>query len=74
MSGIIKFSKYHPGKFLVSILKQVKRIVVTAFARTILYSNLVRYASNQGTDAVFFIKFGSRVDLFYHLELKLMLF
>jgi len=87
VSGVIQYSKYHPGKYLVAwhpkaseenerttiVIKTPKfgdilyRQIAGALARRI-----VNYAKKgdkaiQGADAGF-IKFGSRVDLFLHLD------
>jgi phosphatidylserine decarboxylase len=84
LSGIVKFSKYHPGKFLVAwhpkASEENERTTVVIENKTfgaILYRQIagalarriVNYAEEgmqviQGEDAGF-IKFGSRVDLFF---------
>jgi phosphatidylserine decarboxylase len=84
LSGIVKFSKYHPGKFLVAWHPKASEenerttiVVENKVFGSILYRQIagalarriVNYAEEgmqvvQGTDAGF-IKFGSRVDLFY---------
>ena len=89
LSGLIKFSKYHPGKFLVAwhpkSSEENERTTVVIENNTygeILYrqiagalaKRIVNYAQEgttveQGTDAGF-IKFGSRVDLFYLWTVK----
>lgn len=86
LSGIVKFSKYHPGKFLVAwhpkASEENERTTVVVENTTfgaILYRQIagalarriVNYAEEgmqvvQGEDAGF-IKFGSRVDLFFPL-------
>jgi phosphatidylserine decarboxylase len=86
LSGIVKFSKYHPGKFLVAwhpkASEENERTTVVIENKTfgaILYRQIagalarriVNYAEEgmqviQGEDAGF-IKFGSRVDLFFPL-------
>ncbi len=86
LSGIVKFSKYHPGKFLVAwhpkASEENERTTVVIENKTfgaVLYRQIagalarriVNYAEEgtqviQGEDAGF-IKFGSRVDLFFPL-------
>lgn len=86
ISGLVKFSKYHPGKFLVAwhpkASEENERTTVVIENNTfgsILYRQIagalarriVNYAEEgmqviQGTDAGF-IKFGSRVDVFFPL-------
>ncbi|MCF8321855.1 MAG: phosphatidylserine decarboxylase family protein [Flavobacterium sp.] len=86
LSGIVKFSKYHPGKFLVAwhpkASEENERTTVVIENSTfgaVLYRQIagalarriVNYADEgmqvvQGEDAGF-IKFGSRVDLFFPL-------
>lgn len=86
VNGKIKFSKYHPGKYLVAwhpkASTENERTTVVVENRTfgeILYrqiagalaKRIVNYAQEgmqvvQGTDAGF-IKFGSRVDLYFPL-------
>ena len=86
LSGIVKFSKYHPGKFLVAwhpkASEENERTTVVIKNKTfgaVLYRQIagalarriVNYAEEgtqviQGEDAGF-IKFGSRVDLFFPL-------
>ena len=89
VSGKIKFSKYHPGKYLVawhpksseenertSIVienKTVGQILYRQIAGAVA-RRIVNYASenetvNQGEDAGF-IKFGSRLDIFIPLDMK----
>lgn len=90
ISGKVKFSKYHPGKYLVawhpksSEENERTTIVVENNAvGEILYRQIagavarriVNYAKKddevkQGTDAGF-IKFGSRVDIFLPLDMKI---
>jgi phosphatidylserine decarboxylase len=84
LSGLVKFSKYHPGKFLVAwhpkASEENERTTIVIENNTfgaILYRQIagalarriVNYAQEgmqvvQGEDAGF-IKFGSRVDLFF---------
>ncbi|MEY2671183.1 MAG: hypothetical protein RLZZ577_1499 [Bacteroidota bacterium] len=76
LGGIVKFSKYHPGKFLVAW--HPKAVENKSFGEVLyrqiagaLAKRIVNYAEEgmqviQGTDAGF-IKFGSRVDLFLPL-------
>jgi phosphatidylserine decarboxylase len=86
LSGIVKFSKYHPGKFLVAWHPKASEenerttvVIENATFGAILYRQIagalarriVNYAEEgmqvvQGEDAGF-IKFGSRVDLFFPL-------
>lgn len=90
MSGVVKYSKYHPGKYLVawhpkastenerttvvinndSFGDVLYRQIAGALAKRIV--NYAQEGSNvvQGTDAGF-IKFGSRVDLYFPLGTKL---
>ena len=90
MSGVVKYSKYHPGKYLVawhpkastenerttivihndSFGDVLYRQIAGALAKRIV--NYAEEGSNviQGTDAGF-IKFGSRVDLYFPLGTKL---
>ncbi|EAQ40948.1 MULTISPECIES: phosphatidylserine decarboxylase family protein [unclassified Polaribacter] len=90
MSGKIKYSKYHPGKYLVawhpkaSTDNERTTIVIhnDSFGDVLyrqiagaLAKRIVNYAIEgeevvQGTDAGF-IKFGSRVDLYFPLGTKL---
>ncbi len=89
VSGKIKYSKYHPGKYLVAwhpkASTENERTTVVIESKEfgeILYRQIagalarriVNYAKegmqvNQGDDAGF-IKFGSRVDLFFPLGTK----
>jgi phosphatidylserine decarboxylase len=89
VSGLVKYSKYHPGKYLVawhpksSVDNERTTIVVeNPSIGEILYRQIagavarriVNYAANdqqviQGEDAGF-IKFGSRIDIFVPLEMK----
>ncbi len=90
LSGIVKYSKYHPGKYLVAwhpkastenerttvviensvFGKVLYRQIAGALARRIV--NYAKEGQNvvQGTDAGF-IKFGSRVDLYFPLGTKI---
>jgi phosphatidylserine decarboxylase len=90
MSGIIKYSKYHPGKFLVAwhpkastdnerttVVIENKKIGEVLYRQIAgaLAKRIVNYAKEgdsivQGSDAGF-IKFGSRVDLFLPIGIKL---
>jgi len=90
MGGVIKYSKYHPGKYLVAwhpkASTENERTTVVIENNTfgeVLYrqiagalaKRIVNYATEkenvvQGTDAGF-IKFGSRVDLYFPLNTKL---
>jgi len=90
MSGIINYSKYHPGKYLVawhpksSELNERTTVVINnrSFG-DVLYRQIagavarriVNYAKKgdsvvQGQDAGF-IKFGSRLDIFLPLDIKI---
>jgi len=89
-SGIIKFNKYHPGKYLVawnpksseenertSIVIENKKVgeilyrqIAGAVARRIVNYAKVEKSVTQGDDAGF-IKFGSRIDIFVPLDMKL---
>ncbi|NVN95914.1 MAG: phosphatidylserine decarboxylase family protein [Bacteroidetes bacterium] len=89
MSGIVKFSKYHPGKFLVAwhpksstenerttiVVENEKGISILTrqiagfVARRIVCFSQVGDIAQQG-DELGFIKFGSRVDLFLPLDVK----
>ena len=89
MSGIVKFSKYHPGKFLVAwhpksstenerttiVVENEKGISILTrqiagfVARRIVCYSQVGDIAQQG-DELGFIKFGSRVDLFLPLDVK----
>jgi len=90
VSGLVKYSQYHPGKYLVawhpksSIDNERTTIVVdNSSLGDILYRQIagavarriVNYAIKgkkvvQGEDAGF-IKFGSRIDIFVPLEMKI---
>ena len=90
MSGKIKFSKYHPGKFLVAWHPKASTenerttiVIENATFGEVLYrqiagalaKRIVNYAVEgmqviQGEDAGF-IKFGSRVDLYFPLGTKI---
>jgi len=90
ISGKIKFSKYHPGKYLVawhpkastdnerttivvennSVGKILYRQIAGALARRIVNYAKVGEQAIQGEDAGF-IKFGSRVDVFVPLDMKI---
>jgi len=90
ISGIVKFSKYHPGKFLVAwhpksseenerttIVVENKNVgeilyrqIAGAAARRIVNYAKVDQNIQQGTDAGF-IKFGSRIDVFVPLDMKI---
>ena len=90
VSGKIKFSKYHPGKYLVawhpksselnerttvvienkSVGQILYRQIAGAVARRIVNYAKVGDQAVQGADAGF-IKFGSRVDLFLPLGIKI---
>ena len=90
MSGIIKYSKYHPGKYLVAwhpkastenerttiVIENERfgevlyRQIAGALAKRIVNYAEVATKVTQGTDAGF-IKFGSRVDLFFPLGTKI---
>jgi phosphatidylserine decarboxylase len=90
VSGLVKFSKYHPGKFLVAwhpkastenerttiVLenKEFGEVMYRQIAGA-LAKRIVNYAEEgtqvvQGDDAGF-IKFGSRVDLYFPLGTKI---
>ena len=89
-SGIINFSKYHPGKFLVAwhpkaseenerttvVIKNntfgevLYRQIAGALARRIINYAKVGQQVTQGNYAGF-IKFGSRVDLFFPVGTKI---
>ena len=89
IGGIIKYTKYHPGKFLVAwhpkSSEKNERTTIVVHNNTlgdILYRQvagamarrIVNYASIdnhvvQGDDAGF-IKFGSRIDIYLPLEMK----
>ena len=90
MSGLVKYSKYHPGKYLVAWHPKAstdnERTTIVLQNETfgdVLYrqiagalaKRIVNYAEEgsqviQGSDAGF-IKFGSRVDLYFPLGTKL---
>ena len=90
VGGTIKYSKYHPGKYLVawhpksseenerttivvenpSIGEILYRQVAGAVARRIVNYAKVDQKVVQGTDAGF-IKFGSRIDIFIPLDMKI---
>jgi len=90
VSGLVKYSKYHPGKYLVawhpksSVDNERTTIVVeNPSIGEILYRQIagavarriVNYAKDdrqviQGEDAGF-IKFGSRIDIFVPLDMKI---
>ncbi|MDA3954198.1 MAG: phosphatidylserine decarboxylase family protein [Bacteroidales bacterium] len=90
VSGIIKYFKYHPGKFLIARLpksstenertsvviedKNKRQILVRQIAG-ILARRIICYAkegseANQNTE-LGFIRFGSRVDLFFPVGTKI---
>lgn len=90
LSGLVKYSKYHPGKYLVAwhpkASEENERTSIVVENETfgeVLYrqiagalaKRIVNYAKEgqqvvQGTDAGF-IKFGSRVDLYFPLNTKI---
>lgn len=90
LSGIVKYSKYHPGKYLVAWHPKASTenerttvVIENQFFGEILYRQIagalarriVNYAHeglkvSQGDDAGF-IKFGSRVDLFFPTGTKI---
>ena len=90
ISGVVKYSQYHPGKYLVASHpksstenERTTIVVETETVGEILYRQIagavarriVNYAkvgdtAVQGTDAGF-IKFGSRVDIFVPLDMKI---
>jgi phosphatidylserine decarboxylase len=90
LSGIVKYSKYHPGKYLVAWHPKASTenerttvVIENQFFGEILYRQIagalarriVNYAHeglqvSQGDDAGF-IKFGSRVDLFFPIGTKI---
>jgi phosphatidylserine decarboxylase len=89
ISGIVKYSKYHPGKYLVAwhpksstenerttVVVENKNIsilfrqIAGALARRIIMYSKVNDKAIKGEDYGF-IKFGSRVDLFFPLETKI---
>ena len=89
LGGKIKYSKYHPGKYLVawhpksseenerttivvdnsSMGEILYRQIAGAVARRIVNYAKVGQTVVQGTDAGF-IKFGSRIDIFVPLDMK----
>ena len=90
VSGIVNFSKYHPGKYLVAWHPKSSEenerttiVVENEVSGEILYRQIagamarriVNYAKKnkqviQGEDAGF-IKFGSRIDIFVPLDMKI---
>ena len=90
LSGLVKYSKYHPGKYLVAwhpkastenerttVVIESKefgeilyRQIAGALARRIVNYAVEGTQVTQGDDAGF-IKFGSRVDLFFPLGTKI---
>ncbi|UCE93713.1 MAG: phosphatidylserine decarboxylase family protein [Flavobacteriaceae bacterium] len=90
VSGVIKYSKYHPGKYLVAWHPKSSEenerttiVVENKVSGEILYRQIagamarriVNYAKEnkqviQGEDAGF-IKFGSRIDIFVPLDMKI---
>ncbi|MGB5321344.1 phosphatidylserine decarboxylase family protein [Lutimonas sp.] len=90
VSGIVKYSKYHPGKYLVAwhpkSSEENERTTIVVENKScgeILYRQIagavarriVNYAKTnqqviQGEDAGF-IKFGSRIDIFVPLDMKI---
>ncbi len=90
VSGIVKYSKYHPGKYLVAwhpkssednerttIVVENKssgeilyRQIAGAVARRIVNYAKINQKVIQGEDAGF-IKFGSRIDIFVPLDMKI---
>lgn len=90
VSGIVKYSKYHPGKYLVAwhpkssednerttiVVENEKsgeilyRQIAGAVARRIVNYAKVGKPVIQGDDAGF-IKFGSRIDIFVPLDMKI---
>ncbi|MCF6214422.1 MAG: phosphatidylserine decarboxylase family protein [Flavobacteriaceae bacterium] len=90
VSGIVRYSKYHPGKYLVAwhpksstenerttIVVENKtmgailyRQIAGAAARRIVNYAKVNKQITQGEDAGF-IKFGSRIDVFLPLDMKI---
>ncbi|MCK0132053.1 phosphatidylserine decarboxylase family protein [Flavobacteriaceae bacterium F08102] len=89
ISGVIKFSKYHPGKYLVAwhpkSSEENERTTIVVENKTVgpilfrqiagaMARRIVNYAKEgenaiQGNDSGF-IKFGSRVDVFIPLDMK----
>ncbi len=90
LGGLVKYSKYHPGKYLVAwhpksseenerttIVVENKKIgeilyrqIAGAVARRIVNYAVVNKNVIQGGDAGF-IKFGSRLDIFVPLDMKI---
>ena len=89
ISGIVKYTKYHPGKFLVAwhpkastdnerstvVVENDKitilfRQIAGAVARRIITYSKEKEAANVA-DEFGFIKFGSRVDLFFPIGTKI---
>ncbi|MCA0932260.1 phosphatidylserine decarboxylase family protein [Lutimonas saemankumensis] len=90
VSGLVKYSKYHPGKYLVAWHPKSSEenerttiVIENKVSGEILYRQIagalarriVNYAKSnnqviQGEDAGF-IKFGSRIDIFVPLEMKI---
>ena len=90
VSGVVRYSKYHPGKYLVAwhpkSSEETERttiVVENSHTGEILYRQIagavarriVNYAKTnqqviQGEDAGF-IKFGSRIDIFVPLDMKI---
>jgi phosphatidylserine decarboxylase len=90
ISGKVKYSKYHPGKYLVAwhpkSSTENERTTIVVENKTVgeilyrqvagaLARRIVNYAKKdaeiiQGTDAGF-IKFGSRIDVFVPLDMKI---
>ena len=91
ISGLVKYSKYHPGKYLVAwhpksseenerttIVVENKssgevlyRQIAGAVARRIVNYAIKDQRVIQGEDAGF-IKFGSRIDIFVPLDMKIL--
>ena len=73
ISGLVKYSKYHPGLFLVAWHKNGQAVlfrqIAGALARRIVNYSKEGQIAIQG-DEFGFIKFGSRVDLFLPLNVK----
>ena len=90
VSGDVKYSKYHPGKYLVAwhpksseenerttiVVENIKigeimyRQIAGAVARRIVNYAKIGQKVEQGSDAGF-IKFGSRIDIFVPLDMKI---
>lgn len=90
LGGLVKYSKYHPGKYLVAwhpksseenerttivienkkVGKILYRQIAGAVARRIVNYAKVEKNVIQGNDAGF-IKFGSRLDIFVPLDMKI---